>query len=126
MPSGIDWITATFHYPSIGGVVISGGWHHPKAYPFSMEYTLVADGGTIEFSSAYRPPTLYTAEGCEKPLELSTVDGYEAELAYFLECASAGRQPEFCPPQESASAIKLARLMLESRGNGGRACPATT
>ncbi len=119
LPRGIDWIAAQLWYPAIGSVVVSGGWHHPKAYPFSMEYTIVADGGTIEYSSAVKPPILYTAEGCEQPLELADADGYQAELEYFLECASAGRHPEFCPPRESAAAVKLARLMLKSRSGNG-------
>ncbi len=42
LPRGIDVISAEFHYPSIGSVVITGGWHHPKSYPFSMEFTIVA------------------------------------------------------------------------------------
>ena len=49
---GVDWILAQFWYPAIGAVAISGGWHHPAAYPFSMEFTIVADGGTLEFNSA--------------------------------------------------------------------------
>jgi predicted dehydrogenase len=56
MARGIDWVTAELFYPEIGGVVISGGWHHPKAFPFSMEYTVVGDCGTVEFSSAGRAP----------------------------------------------------------------------
>src|SRR4051794_36938978 len=36
MPRGIDTIVAQFHYRDLD-VVVTGGWHHPKAYPFSME-----------------------------------------------------------------------------------------
>jgi predicted dehydrogenase len=43
MPRGIDCIAASFHYPGLD-VVVTGGWHHPKAYPFSMEFTVVSDG----------------------------------------------------------------------------------
>jgi predicted dehydrogenase len=48
--SGIDVITGELHYPGLGTAVVAGGWHHPKSYPFSMEYTVVADKGTIEFN----------------------------------------------------------------------------
>ena len=37
LPRGIDWIMAELNYPGIGAVAVSGGWHHPKAFPFSME-----------------------------------------------------------------------------------------
>ena len=60
---GIDVILAEFHYPGIGSVVITGGWHHPKSYPFSMEFTIVGDSGTLEYSSDGRPLALYGADG---------------------------------------------------------------
>ena len=48
---GVDVINATLYYSDEFTAVITGGWHHKKAYPFSMEYTVVADGGTFEYSS---------------------------------------------------------------------------
>ena len=44
---GIDTIFARFLYPGGPAVAITGGWHHPKSYPFSMEFTITADGGTL-------------------------------------------------------------------------------
>ncbi len=123
LPRGIDWVTAELFYPGIGGVVISGGWHHPKAYPFSMEYTVVGDCGTVEFSSAGVPPTLYRADGESQPLRLPEVDGYQAEIEYFLNCCLEGGEPEFCRPEESAAAVKLARLMGEAREKKGEKIP---
>ncbi len=119
MPRGIDWILAEFHYPGMAPVAISGGWHHPKSYPFSMEFTVVADGGTLEFNSSGQPLTLYRADGNAEPVKLPEVDGYQAEIAYFVETVENGRKPEFCPPQESAAAVKLARLMVDSRNRNG-------
>ncbi len=119
MATGIDWITAEFHYPEIGAVVVSGGWHHPKSFPFSMEYTVVADGGTIEFSSAGHPPALYRADGEKEALAIPQEDGYQKEIEYFVGCVRDGRQPDFCPPAESANAVKLTRLMAEARTRKG-------
>jgi predicted dehydrogenase len=116
---GVDWILAQFWYPSIGAVALSGGWHHPAAYPFSMEFTVVADGGTLEFNSAGAPLAEYGADGCQHAVEVSATDGFRAELEYFLECARRGQKPLACPPEESAAAVKLARLMLQSRNKNG-------
>jgi predicted dehydrogenase len=116
---GIDIIHAEFFYSHGGVVLITGGWHHPKAYPFSMEYTVVCDGGTVDYSSAGREPTLFGADGSEKKLHQPETDGYAAEIEYFLDCCRTGRQPEICPASESASAVKLARLMLEARNRNG-------
>jgi hypothetical protein len=46
-------------------------------------------------------------------------DGYAAEIAYFVECCRAGKSPELCPPRESAQAVKLMLLLLESRKRNG-------
>ena len=63
LEAGLDMITAQLHYDHIPSVTITGGWHHPKAYPFSMEYTVSAEGGTIDYSTDNRPPSLYNAAG---------------------------------------------------------------
>jgi predicted dehydrogenase len=118
-PRGIDFIAAQFHYPGFDAIV-TGGWHHPKAYPFSMEFTIIADGGTLEFNAAGRPLTLYSADGVEAPLALPEKDGFEAELEYFVTCASNGCKPERCPPTESAAAVRGALAMLESRRRNGK------
>ncbi|HLY20031.1 MAG TPA: Gfo/Idh/MocA family oxidoreductase [Bryobacteraceae bacterium] len=120
---GVDWVMAQFCYPSIGAVVLSGGWHHPAAYPFSMEFTIVSDGGTLEFDSAGTPLAEYGADGLQHALDVPDTDGYRAELEYFLECATHGWKPLACPPEESAAAVKVALLMLESRRKNGEKIP---
>lgn len=116
---GVDWVTAYLEYPARGPVIVSGGWHHPKAYPFSMDFTIVADGGTLDYHSAIRGLTLYKADGSEEKPKLAEHDAYEAELRYFMECAGANRWPERCRPEESAGAVRTALAMNESRRRGG-------
>ncbi|MFN9458374.1 MAG: Gfo/Idh/MocA family protein [Acidobacteriota bacterium] len=117
--AGIDFLNATLHYPDIASVVVSGGWHHPKSYPFSMEYTVSADGGTVDYSTDNRPPTLYKFDGEKETLPLDTVDGYAAEIQYFAECVNEGKQPIVCSPRDSANAVHLAHLLLASRAAAG-------
>lgn len=120
---GIDVITGEFHYPGQGTAVIAGGWHHARSYPFSMEYTVVADHGTIEYSSQGREPTLYAADGAAAPLPLDATDGYRAELAYFVECCATRRRPHLCPPEDSSAAVALTHLLLEARNRNGERIP---
>ncbi len=61
---GIDWLEARLTFEGVGPVVITGGWHHPKSYPFRMEFTVVSSGGTLEFRSGDGPPLL-----CSIPAE---------------------------------------------------------
>ncbi len=117
--NGVDAITANLYYRNIPSVVITGGWHHRKSFPFSMEYTVVTDGGTFEYSSARNDASVYRANGEAGPLPLPEQDGFEAELAYFVECCRARKRPDLCPPEESAAAVKITLLMLEARKKNG-------
>lgn len=116
---GIDVITAELQYSAIGTVVISGGWHHAKSYPFSMEFTIVCDEGTLDYSSEGRPLALYGADGEKHVVDAGEGDLFAEELKYFADCVNHGKKPELCPPEESALAVKLTRLMVESRKNHG-------
>jgi predicted dehydrogenase len=120
---GIDLLTATLFYSKGLKVTITGGWHHPKSYPFSMEYTVVSDGGTIEYNSAGRPPALYKEDGSETLLDLGVEDGYVEEIRYFVQCAKAGRHPDLCPPESSVQAVKLALLLDDARHRNGEIIP---
>jgi predicted dehydrogenase len=117
--NGVDTITATFHYRNVPSVIVTGGWHHRKSYPFSMEYTVVTDGGTFEYGSSRNFASLHRANGESGPLTLPAQDGFEAELEYFVDCCRTGKKPELCPPEQSAAAVKLTLQMLEARKNNG-------
>lgn len=121
--AGIDLIAAQLHYADVASVTIAGGWHHPKSYPFSMEYTVSFDGGTFEYSTAGRPVTLYNAAGEAVPQTAPEKDGFLAELECFIECARSNRSPVTCPPRESAAAVKVCTLMAEARKHHGEKIP---
>jgi predicted dehydrogenase len=123
MAGGIDTFAGRMEYPNAGEVLVTGGWHHIGAFPFAMEYTVVADGGTIEFSTNGRPATLYRAGGEAERVEGPEADWYQNEIAYFVDCCVKGAQPGRCPPAESAASVKLTRMMLESRAAGGARIP---
>ena len=120
--AGIDMMTAELHYQGGFSVTITGGWHLPSSYPFSMEYTVVGDNAVMEFSTAGRPPHWY-AKGEDHVIELSEVDGYQAEIEYFVECCRTGARPERCLPESSSAAVKLTRLLEEARARKGVILP---
>ena len=124
LEGGVDVIAATLHYPDIPSVVITGGWHHKKSFPFSMEYTVVTEGGTFEYSSQRgNDVTLYDAAGESRPVDVRQEDGFEAELRYFVSCCQKRERPAFCPPEESAQAVRIALLLLEARNKKGEKIP---
>jgi predicted dehydrogenase len=117
---GIDLIEARLDYSADSPqVLISGGWHHPASYPFSMEFTFVCDEGTLDFRSGDRALMLHRADGSSEAIELAQQDGFAAELAAFVAACRAGKAPDVCPPEESADAVAIAAAADESRQNAG-------
>jgi predicted dehydrogenase len=123
LPKGIDLISAELHYDGIPSVTVRGGWHRGATFPFSMEYTVVTDGGTLDYSSAGNPPTLFSADGHTELLPLADVNGYQAEIEYFIQCCREGREPDRCPPEESATTVKLTRALADARNLRGEKVP---
>ncbi len=115
LATGVDWIEARLEYPAMGPVVITGGWHHPKSYPFSMEFTVVSDGGTLEYRSGGEPLMLYDASGLAEKVTVREDDPFVAELIDFAAYVSSGTWPQRCPPEESALAVRMAGYITQSR-----------
>lgn len=113
--AGVDYISARFFYDGFVAE-ISGGWLGPGAFPFAMEFTVVGDGGVLEFNSESRPLKRYGG-GEEVALELT--NGYAAEIAYFAECCRTGEQPSLCMPSSSAESVRLALAMFDARSKNG-------
>lgn len=116
---GIDVIHADLIYPKLGPVIITGGWHHPNSYPFSMEFTVTHDAATLEWSSATNDFREYGENGEAQSIPLEDQDAFEAELSYFADCVERGAQPDRCPPAQSAMAVALIGKMVESREKNG-------
>lgn len=116
---GVDCLSAHLFYPDGAVVEIEGGWRGAGDIPFAMEYSVALDNATVEFNSINRPPTVYSREGGAEPLRILPDDPYTTEIAYFAECCRFGWNPDLCPPADSAAAVKLARLLLDSRARRG-------
>ena len=116
---GIDVVQAELHYRDVGPVMISGGWHHPEAYPFSMEFTVVTDQSTVQWSSNAAELQEYRCDGKVESQALPDPNPFAAELTYFTDCAIESRPPERCMPEQSAQAVALMRRMIESRKRNG-------
>jgi len=119
MDKGIDIIEARLHYAHGAPVVISGGRHHPNAYPFSMEFSILCEGGTLDFHSGLRRLTLFGADGQSSEVEVSPTDGFQAELQAFADACESGRAPDICLPEDSALATKMTLAMRASRERNG-------
>lgn len=118
LAQGIDVMHAELWYDGFDGpVLITGGWHHAGAYPFSMEFTVTAESATLEWKSGGELTHYDSNEA--KVIPVSDRDSFQAELAYFAECCALDRPPERCPPIQSAQSVAVMRALLDSRKRQG-------
>jgi predicted dehydrogenase len=120
---GVDVVHAELNYAGSGPVIVTGGWHYPDTYPFSMEFTVITDRGAFEWPGGAASLSEYGCDGNVVVRELPGVDPFADELAYFADCAIHGRKPLRCPPEQSAQAVALMRRILESRRRNGEPVP---
>ena len=97
-------------------VHISGGWHHPKSYPFSMEFAISCEGGTLDFHSGLRRLTLYRANGESEEVKLGETDGFvkliaDAQFGEILGVHIIG--PEATEMIAEVTALKTLEATLE-------------
>ena len=111
-----DGIMATLIYPGGPEVRIQGGWFHPDM-PLKMTFQAVAERGQIDFSQ----DGLFLSDttGQRTKMEPSGPDGYQAEVAYFIECCRAQAEPLRCIPRASAQAVHVALCLKRSRSLDG-------
>jgi hypothetical protein len=112
--SGVDYCRADLCYlEGPRSVTIEGGWVIGPAYPFSMSAIFQFEEATMGFGiESGGTLAVYRKDGRKEIPPLPDETGYAFELAYFLECLSAERPVDRCPPEESRDAIAMA---LEAR-----------
>lgn len=123
LDAGIDFVEARLEYAGGAPVIVSGGWHHPASFPFSMEFTILSDGGTLDYSSDRPGVRLHTAAGEVEELALPKVDGFVGEIQAFVEACMIGEPPVLCRPEDSAESVRIALAMKRSRSLGGESVP---
>ena len=123
LEAGIDFVEARLDYGDSVPVLISGGWHHPESFPFSMEFTIVCDGGTLDYSSEKPGLRLHNSAGQAANVELPECDGFVAELQAFVDACHCGEPPALCRPEDSAESVRMALAMNRSRSRSGAAVP---
>ncbi len=111
-----DGLMATLIYPGGPEVRIQGGWFQP-GMPLKMTFQAVAERAQMDFSQDGL--FLSDSSGQRTKVEPTGPDGYQAEVAYFVECCRTQAEPLRCTPRASADAVKVALRLKQSRSLDG-------
>ena len=116
-----DYIVSNLIYDGFD-VTVTGGWYSCDL-KFSAEYRALFENGYVEL----RDGTIYKngeevslAKGDiaeDTGINISGVDGYADEIAYFVSCIENGKSPEMVTPESSHNSIKLAERILSKAIN---------
>jgi predicted dehydrogenase len=112
----VDAVSATLLYSNGPEVRVQGGWF-AAGTPFAMGFQVRAEKAELELTP--EGLRLNDNAGNATAVKPEGPDGYEAEIGYFVHCCETNTQPDRCPPEESAKAVKLALLLNQSRAEGG-------
>lgn len=113
-----DYITSQLVYDGFD-VTVTGGWFNYNI-PFKAEYIAIFENGYIEnmggkFIKNGEEITIDVGEISDGTgINLSGVDGYTGEIAYFVDCIKNGKKPEIIMPQSSENSIKLIERILNN------------
>ncbi|MBQ9921865.1 MAG: Gfo/Idh/MocA family oxidoreductase, partial [Clostridia bacterium] len=90
--------------------------------PFGAGYKVDFEGATL----LYQNGKLLVYSGGNEPYvapipdRLPTKDGYANEIIYYINCIKNNLPTEFCQPDESKTAVKIALAERESADNNGK------
>ncbi len=110
-----DYINTTWKYNSGIHAKIEGGNVFHAAFPFQAGFIASFENASIAFSSA-SPDSITVATDTETNVVAidDSMDGYAAEMNYFVHCLKNGEKPEKCMPE---SALKAIKICIELSGN---------
>lgn len=98
-------------------VTAEGSWCMADGFAFRMRYTVNFERATADFDSSREPALLVSADGNAGTVDLPG-DGYEAELAYFVECIQAGRRPSRVTAADAVASLRIIEAEQRSVESG--------
>jgi predicted dehydrogenase len=126
-------VIASVKYDGAEGVA-EGSMQMPRSYPFSSSIRVVCDGGAADYVFRAAPAEdggnigavdpsahglrLYPAGAAPETIELESVDPWEPEIRYFIECVEDGRPPDQGTGEQARAALLVALAANRSIESG--------
>ncbi len=117
--SHYDYLNAMWKYNPGTIVKIEGGNIFHAAFPFQAGFSANFDNASVLYSSQ-SPENIIVTTDTETSLIPAgdAMEGFQAEMDYFIECLGKNSKPEICMPASALQSVKLChQLARESSLN---------
>ncbi|MFO8007544.1 MAG: Gfo/Idh/MocA family oxidoreductase [Candidatus Brocadiia bacterium] len=115
---GWDVVSTEYLYDDHMAVSAGGNLAMPAGFGFEARFTAVFERGALAFSTREGHGLLeYSEQGARHP-ELAHRDGYQEEIAYFVECIQNNELPAVVMPQSSAQSVRVVESERQSIETG--------
>jgi len=115
---GIDHVVTSYLFKNPKLVVVAeGGWNADTSYPFTMRYTAVFDKATADFDASREGKVLMLHRAGEKEgevVKVSSQNGWQLEIDYFLECIEKKKKPKTITVQDARESIAMVHAEAKS------------
>lgn len=112
---GLDIAHTTYYYDDFT-VSIQGDWSL-KDVPFKADFLVSFEKATVGITDGKL--TVYPRESEAFTPELSNVDGYTAEISYFIDVLNGETENMKNRPESAALSVKVVEKLYESAAKGG-------
>ncbi len=103
----IDHVITRYVYDDIPMVMAEGSWAMADGFPFTMQYTVNFEHATAVYDMGAAEPLVLYHAGQRNVIAVDPIMGYDHELAYFIECIKANRQPEIVTMKDATNCVRI-------------------
>lgn len=114
---GYESISSNFIYPGKVTINAQASWGIEGNFPFRMNFIVNFEDGNLIYENNVL--TINTNEGESSVPEFDDMDGYDNEIAYFVDCIINDKQPLICTPESVQTSVEIALSQLESADSQG-------
>ncbi len=113
-----DHVITHYQYHDIPLVVAEGSWAMSDGFSFNMGFTVNFENATVVYDLAAPQPLMLYQQGKAESVPVENVMGYDREIAYFLDCIQAGKQPTVVTMEDAVRTVRIVEAEVHSVQTG--------